>query len=502
MSENAGVALEAIPQDKEPELQILESQVRLSECLLWRLMEDYYRQEGINAWRYVPSYVTNNRVIAESYAAILVEALYDALPALNFDEPLYILELGAGTGSFSKYFLQEFEARIADSPQLVRLPWRYVLTDFTSNCFSTWEGDPHLKTYLDQDRLDMAIFRSEEAPFIRLAKSGVTLSASTLKNPLVAIANYLFDSLKQDLFMAHQGKLSEVRLTLFRMLEGISEDDAVKLAQVKTFDTFKEIGETYYSTPSLNQLLADYRQQLNSAPFLFPLGAFQVIQNLQTLTQDNLILLSSDRGFTDLEYLENRGELTYCQHGGAFSFPVNYHAIEAYFKAQGGKSFSTTSPKFITSINILSAGRSCSWDRLRYAFGHQLARQNQTLNHCYLLELLRDPPELSTQMALDGCKAVMEIFFYEVRTLIACFNRLERIIPELNEHQREQLLKMLAKIEEQTYPVYQEPDPWLALANLYYQLNVLDKSQSHLAQSESFFGPTEASTQLKAMLPH
>src|SRR6185437_10089729 len=95
---------------KKQEPTLLETDVPLSQSVIWRLQRDFYSQRGLKAWNedLVPSYITNNPFIAEIFAGIVAAFLQDcmspaqpAFPALSRENPLRILELGAGTGKFS-----------------------------------------------------------------------------------------------------------------------------------------------------------------------------------------------------------------------------------------------------------------------------------------------------------------------------------------------------------------------------------------------------------------
>src|SRR6478609_8029147 len=97
-----------------PEPDVLEIDVPLSQSLIWRLQRDFYAQRGLKAWNedLVPSYITNNPFIAEIYAGIVAAFLQDCMSAaqLSPENPLRILELGAGTGKFSYLFLRKLTA--------------------------------------------------------------------------------------------------------------------------------------------------------------------------------------------------------------------------------------------------------------------------------------------------------------------------------------------------------------------------------------------------------
>ena len=64
--------------------------------------------------------------------------------ALDVNEPLYIVELGTGSGKFSYYMLKALDEMrdVCDFPinKIV-----YVMTDFTETNFNFWRDHPSLK---------------------------------------------------------------------------------------------------------------------------------------------------------------------------------------------------------------------------------------------------------------------------------------------------------------------------------------------------------------------
>src|SRR5579871_4167091 len=96
--------------------RLLEQNVPLSQSVIWGSQRDFYAQRGLKAWNedLVPSYITNNPFIAEIFAGIVAAFLQDCLssaqggyPPLSPENPLRMLELGAGTGKFSYLFLRK-----------------------------------------------------------------------------------------------------------------------------------------------------------------------------------------------------------------------------------------------------------------------------------------------------------------------------------------------------------------------------------------------------------
>ena len=65
---------------------------------------------------------------------------------LDVNEPLYIIELGAGSGKFSFFMLKALDElkSICDFPMNKIV---YIMTDFTENNFNFWSDHPSLKVF-------------------------------------------------------------------------------------------------------------------------------------------------------------------------------------------------------------------------------------------------------------------------------------------------------------------------------------------------------------------
>ena len=202
----------------------LEGFKRFSESLLWKLMRSFYDRQGALAWArgIVPHFITTNSFNSKAYTRVLQGFLADtARPCasespmtqhlkFNPKEKFYIIELGAGSGKFSFLMLKALQdMRHLDFPLDNMV---YVLTDFTQSNVKFWKGHPSLQPFLKTGQLDFAIFDAEKDDEIRLCNSGVVLCPRRpTANPICVIANYLFDTLCQDIFQVYNGGLSQVR---------------------------------------------------------------------------------------------------------------------------------------------------------------------------------------------------------------------------------------------------------------------------------------------------
>jgi len=321
---------------------LIEEKQRLSQSLLWGLQRQFYDQRGLSAWESgtVPSYVTSNPYIANSYARVVLAFLRDALSAgatgsakgvkIDPEKPIYIVELAAGHGRFSFLFLKKLLSLLQAS-SLRHLQVRYVMTDFTENNLRGWSAQPLFKEYLDSGVLHFGLFDIEKDATITLWRNGQALGPLTredIQNPLIVFANYIIDTLTQDLFRSEGGQLHEVLVTLRHSQPTPPDlDDPEIMSQFSlSYDQRPINPSAYYPEPFLNQLLVSYRERLSDTTIALPVGGLRGIFRLLELSEKRLLLISSDKGYThedELFFLTTQ----HIQFHGSLSMMVNYHAI-------------------------------------------------------------------------------------------------------------------------------------------------------------------------------
>lgn len=189
--------------------QIIDADQRLSDSIIWDIQRAYYMHKGLTAWQgeYVPHYISSNAFIARAYGRVVLGYLRDcaaASGALNPDQPIYIIELGAGPGRFSYHFLTRFFPLLKRSP-LADLNIKYVITDFVPETVAFWQEHERFRPWVEAGMLDFALFDAVDLRPITLSHSRQTLHPEDAANPLILIANYFFDSLPQDCFVVKDG---------------------------------------------------------------------------------------------------------------------------------------------------------------------------------------------------------------------------------------------------------------------------------------------------------
>ena len=188
-------------------MNILESDVPFSRSLLWDLQREYFQTAGVTAWstHTVPLYVTNNPALARAYAAVVAAWLEDARAT---EAPLTIVELGAGSGRFTFLLLRQLELLFGQQPPV---PFRYVATDFARQNVDFCREHPQLQSFRERGWLDFAVFDTERDSSLTLLDRGAVIQTGDLHAPLLVIANYVFDGLRNDAFRMQDGTLSELR---------------------------------------------------------------------------------------------------------------------------------------------------------------------------------------------------------------------------------------------------------------------------------------------------
>jgi tetratricopeptide (TPR) repeat protein len=331
--------------DQEP--KILETDVPLSQSLIWRLQRDFYAQRGLKAWTedMVPSYITNNPFIAEIYARIVDGFVSDCMQQaqralLSPENPLRILELGAGTGKFSCLFLRKLTTLLHArniAPQILR----YCMADCSESLMADWRANRHLAEFVESGILEFQLHRDEDR--LSTSQSGNSAGlAKPAKGPLAVIANYVFDSLPQDAFIIANGELSEALVTATRANQARSSNEGDAVPQLSRLQlSFKNVpvSPDRYADKSWNATLEHYRTCLPAATVLFPSAALDILQQLSTSTDGRLLVLAADKGLLredDLALLQGPPQLEFHASGNCFSQPVNFDAIARHFFAIGG----------------------------------------------------------------------------------------------------------------------------------------------------------------------
>ena len=332
----------------------LEPDLSFSASVLWKLQREYFENAGVSAWstHTVPLYVTNNPALARSYAWILSAWIEEQADA----QPISIVELGAGSGRFSFLLLRQLELLFEGRP---RRPFRYILTDFAPKNVTFCRAHPQLQPFRERGWLDFAIFDAERDCCLKLLDSGIEIRPGDLHTPLLAIANYVFDGLENDVFHVRDGCLSEVRLTR-ESLPASTPDLSTALDAVLEFRAAPVRADHY--PPEWQELLRKHAECSEGAAFLFPIGALKCLNALQRLTNSSLTLLATDQFRNGQSFLDADGTPRILFHG-SISVAANFPIIRDYFEQAGG--FGMMPPFNYSNVVSFAGGTHTPSPRLR-----------------------------------------------------------------------------------------------------------------------------------------
>lgn len=315
---------------------------RLSKSILWDIQRQFFLQNGVVAWQndIVPHYISSNPFMARAYSQIVLGYLRDIVAdqetttRLNPEQPIYIIELGAGAGRLAYHFLHQFHDRLAQSP-FATMPIKFVMTDFVPDTITFWQQHKSFKPWVDAGLLDFALFDAQTPQALELVHAKQTLSPTALQNPFVLLANYFFDSIPQDCFTIEDGQLCESLLTLYSSQAEPDYADATLWDRLELAYEAIPLQQPYYDNDDYNQILARYEEFLPDTTLLFPNVGLDCLEFWRGYGNGRFLLLSSDRGYSlEESLLEQENPLPNLH--GSFSLMVNYHAINHYVALQEG----------------------------------------------------------------------------------------------------------------------------------------------------------------------
>lgn len=482
-----------------PELVTLQSGVPLSKSLLWDMQIAYYSNMGIKAWEHnVPCFVTSSTYIAEAYAEMILAFLDDYAAHIDMDATFYIVEMATGTGRFSHLLIRELERKLSCFPAWQNLSWKYIMTDFTDSNPLYWEQHEKLKPFVDKGLLDFGVFNPLEQSEITLRISGEVVAADTVKNPVVAIANYFFDSVPHDVFWVESKTLHESLVTIERNIAGIDEKEPPHIREITTSYVHKPLrSDQYYENTQWNAILKFYKHHIKSGSMIFPLGAMQVIENLEKLSNKQLVLLSSDKAYSCLEHMTMYEHQNYAIHDGAFSFMVNYDAIGKYFENAGGKFIRTKAHNLslhtVCCIRVPQA--ECRFDHLDYLYAEKIERTHAITSLCAIL------PETLPRPSVFQINQILSQFRLHLGdTKIFCLlaEQLIELLPHATLGQKQDLAALLKTGWENYYFFPGETNLPFWFSQLYYYIDMFEESVECLEKTMTWFGEHPALYYLKA----
>jgi hypothetical protein len=328
---------------------VLEKEVSISQSLIWRWQQQSYARRGLKSWTddLVPHFITNNPFFAEIYAKLIFGFICDCMDLrgknsrpLSADNPLRILELGAGPGRFSFLFLRQLEALFQAKDMSLEMV-RYCMSDCSGSLVEAWRTNKRLSEFVDRGILQFEVFDASGENNSRFLRGDTSETIDEPQSPLVVIANYVFDSLPYDAFVIKEGQISELLQTTAAARQGAGNNVPESLADLQFSYTNGDSTFAHYPEHSWNAILDLYRRRLPAATVLFPSEALKTLDALRKFAGGTMLVLAADKGYVHEDsLLLAEGPPTYEFHSAnCLSQMVNFDAIAKYFASIGGQAF-------------------------------------------------------------------------------------------------------------------------------------------------------------------
>lgn len=465
---------------------LIETARKLSESRLWTLQRNFYERQGVKAWNKgpVPHYITNNSFIAASYARVVRGLLTDLVRAGAVDAraPVHIVELGAGAGRFGFLFIKHLLDLL--SRRDLGVQFRYVMTDLAAKNLEFWRGHERLQDLYARGLLDLARFDAERDREIVLEKSGTVLSAETVKNPLVVIGNYVFDTLTFDAFRVQRGVLQESRASLRseRVEEPDLEDPELLLRLKVEYEHVAVADDCYPDQPVWNAILADYRARLGDTSVAFPVGALRCLQNLLALSGGRLALLTADKAFNRMDELLWRGDPEPVKHG-SFSLTANFEAMGRYFEAHEGLAMHTSTRQAGLEVAFFARVPEVALPETRLEFTEAI----DTFGPIDFFTL-RENLSMGETAPLKACLDVLRLSRWDHRTLCDLSDAMLAQLAKASDSLKREVRIMLTQVWEHYYPIGGTRDLPFVMGRFLYRLEHYREAMGFYRESLRLFG--------------
>lgn len=439
--------------------RILDERCHLSESVLWDLQRSFFECRGVDAWCSggVPSYVTTNPYIARAYARVVAAFLRDCRPT-DPTRPIYIVELGAGSGRFAFHFVRTL-ATIAARTAL-EVPFTYVMTDFTEEILSFWRSHPCLQPLVDEGLVDFARFDAAAPAPIELEHRGVVLT-DAIATPIVAIANYVFDSIPAEVYTVVDGR---VRQTLVTISEPTPEPEPAATDMPDQLAISLEIacpeGDAAADGPWA-PLLDTYRDLPSGTTLLIPVSALGVIRHLHDLSRGRLLFLVGDRGDDGAVGVIGQEGLGLLTHGSV-SLPVNYDAIARFVRNSGGTVLDTEGGHASLRVSGYVFGSADATRGAAEAFAQSIEETGP--DDFYRLKTVVD--QAADDLAIDQILSLLRFGDWDTKLFLTTLPSFLRSVPALAEAQHGTVYEALQHVWAHYYPLPGDVDVAFCIATL------------------------------------
>lgn len=464
----------------------IESNKSFSKSLVWNLNKSYYQSAGLDAWTTdgVPHQLTSNAMVGKTYAFLIFAYLKDLCTQGFTDKTIYILEMGAGHGRLAYHIMIHLK-RLISSSKLNIPPYCYIISDIAESNLQFFSTHRQFQPFIEEGIMDICYFDGTLSTSLSLRHSDKTIAPGSLDQPLIAIGNYFFDSLPNDLFKVDSPKIEEMHVSLSSSKDPKQMNEHALLKNIELEFSAYSLESGKYPEPKLNALLENYRKKLHHTHVYLPTAGFYCIENLKKLSRSGLMIIALDKGYHKMHELENAGDPEIIKHA-SFSIWVNFHALDQLFKDKGSSSFfPKTSPEsvYLACFNYSKSGvypseLSASYSQLVEDFGPSDFNILKKFSYQYI-----------NSMSIFDIISMLRLSAYDSEYFQNLLPRIKQVYKEITVNERNSLVETLMQIWKAYFNIGEDFDVAFEIAGILYDLGTYENALELFTYSNKFHGP-------------
>jgi hypothetical protein len=458
-----------------------------SKSPIWDLQRRYFEEQGIEAWRdsEVPYYITNNSLLANAYVEMVFGFLKDwARDGNDVKEPIYLLEVGGGTGRCAYFMLKSLESLYMLTTESLP-PIRYIWTDLPQKNVDFCASHPRFATFVQNETLDFARFDVEQDNELYLIHSKKLITTSSLTQPIIVIANYFFDSIPQDLFFFRNGQAFECQVSLEQPEPENTDSITESLTNLQLKYGYLRVETIDTGNHYKDQLLEEYQKQIATSHVLVPFVGFDVLERIRRFSQVGFMLLSADKGPCNLQELDGLDTPKLVTHG-SFSLNVNYHAMGYLYELQQGKAhFPTHKQSHLNTVCLLMVPNADAFGETRQAYARYVDRFSPDdyfqLKKAFFRHL--------DHMDFHEILSFLRLSCNDPRLYVQCLPRLLKLSSELRDADKHTLFTLTEQVWDWYYDIGDQEDLAFLIGTLLYQMDFYEEAIGFYQNSLQKDGP-------------
>lgn len=464
---------------------VLEERQRFSQSRLWEMQRHYFDQRGAAAWceGEVPQYVTSSPTIGLAYANVVFAFHQDRQGLQAGTQPLTVCELGAGSGAFAFQFLRHL-VTLCEHANVPTSAFRYVLTDFTQANLDAWRAHSHFQTWFDSGLLDVALFDIGDTDTLHLQVSGTSISTGQLAQPLVVLANYVFDGVPQELIFLKDGIVHDCLVSLATTVDPDTLDPSACIEHLHYHYDYQPRSAPF-ADAAMDALAVHYQRAATEGHVLLPSVALRALARLQALSTAGLFLLSADRGSHEQSKAASPAAPGMSVHG-SFALSVNYHAFFHWCSAHGGL---TMAPRgghaFIDVVGLLLVDSPATHSATREAYRQHVAQFGPD----DFYQMATAMQARMGEQALDALLDLLRVGQHDAHQLATMLPRLLELAPTLALDERDALRQAVHACWNGYFPLHEQRDLAFEIACLMQSLDDHSAALRYFNYSRQHYGP-------------